>query len=1135
MNIPRPFEGSYGVSLTLAVPALCPFIVVSTAYALFLRQAAANLGTERTALEVVSGLANAGYAFGALLGGDLMQRFRQRRLFLLCEGLFIAGCVLSGVAGGIVAYGSGRVLQGFATGLLLVVALPISKGGSKKTGRLSARRPWRKACATSEENPPGHGCLCHSVMPQPDTCTNCGADARVRGRPLAGLRTGGELLLLEPAGGSRGQARGSAPPDFCRISGIGKLSGIGHGCLCHSVPCYVELAAGIIPGRRQYDTEARMIRKLGFLLLFLAPGIGDSMAQTAAAGGGARIDLSKGWAIQSSAKVAAKGAEISTSKFQPQGWYPAAIPSTVIAALVNNKVYPDPYFGMNLRSIPGTAYNIGANFANVAKPADSPFAVPWWYRTVFKLPSSVRGKRLWLNFDSINCRANIWLNGRQLADSGQVAGMYRTFEFDITDAALPGEDNTLAVEVMPPTPTDLSITFVDWNPMPADKDMGIVRAVYIRTSGPVAVRNAQVVSRLDNPPDAAHLTLYADLRNAAGSALSGTLKGTIESVSVSKKVTLAAGESTRVALTPAEFPQLNLAHPRLWWPYGLGPQNLYRLRMEFEAAGAVSDRQDVEFGIRDIRGENDSENHRVFRINGKRILIRGGGWTQDMLLRVNDGREAYEIRYARDMHLNAIRLEGKMMNEHFFSTADRYGMMVMPGWCCCSFWERWREWKPEDYKIAGESLRDQVRLLRNHPSVFVFLYGSDNSPNPEAEKVYLKVLEEEHWPNPYISSATNATTPGAGITGVKMTGPYDYVAPNYWLEDTRRGGAFGFNTETSPGPAIPVLESLREMLPKEHLWPIDSFWEFHAGGGAYRNVNVFTTALENRYGKAKDLPDYLRKSQAMTYEGERAMFEAFGRNKYNSTGVIQWMANNAWPSIIWHLYDWYLRPGGGYFGTKKANELLHVQYSYDDQSIVVVNSNYKAFPGCKVTARIYNIDLTGKFSRTAAVDIPEDSSTRVFTLPKVDGLSRTYFVRLSLDDPAGKTVSTNFYWLSTQPDVSDWERGNGRFTPIKTYTDLTALESLPPVKVTVQSRAEQRGVDQLEHVTVRNPSTHLAFMVHLTVLKGEDGGDVAPVYWEDNYFELMPGEGREISATYPRKLLGGARPYIKVDGWNVTQ
>ena len=593
-------------------------------------------------------------------------------------------------------------------------------------------------------------------------------------------------------------------------------------------------------------------------------------------------------------------------------------------------------------------------------------------------------------------------------------------------------------------------------------------------------------------------------------------------MAVAKKIRLAAGESTRVAITEEDSPQLNIAHPRLWWPYGLGSQDLHHLRMEFEAGGALSDREDADFGIREFTSELDAQQHRLFKINGKNILIRGGGWSSDMMLRYDDDREENEIRYARDMHLNTIRLEGKMMNRHFFDTADRLGVLVMPGWCCCSYWERWRNWKPEDYRIAGESLRDQIRRLRNHASVFVFLYGSDNSPNAEAEKVYLKVFEEEHWPNPTVSSAAKATTVGAGPTGVKMTGPYEYVAPNYWLLDRERGGAFGFNTETSPGPAIPVLESLKEMLPPEHLWPIDEFWNFHAGGGGYRNVNVFTAALEGRYGKARDLNDYLRKSQAMTYEGERAMFEAFGRNKYGATGVVQWMLNNAWPSIIWHLYDWYLRPGGGYFGTKKANELLHVQYSYDDRSVAVVNSYYRAFTGCKVAAKVYDLDLSEKFSKTASADIGEDSVVKVFTIPAIDGLSKTYFLRLTLEDGPGKPVSSNFYWLSAQDDVSNWAAGNGRYTPIKTYADLTGLEQLPPVKLNVTSRAQPSGTDEVARVTVHNPGSHLAFMVHLAVRKSAGGMDINPVYWEDNYFELMPGEKREVTATYARKLLGGA-------------
>ena len=834
--------------------------------------------------------------------------------------------------------------------------------------------------------------------------------------------------------------------------------------------------------------------------------------------GQSRLNLDRDWQIQSSAKVQDGGAALSSAAYRPSGWYAATMPSTVVAALVANKVYPDPYFGMNLRQYPGMSYQSGMNFANLPMAADSPFARPWWYRTSFRLPAEARGKTLWLNFDSINYRANIWLNGKQIATAEQALGMYRMFEFDITAAARPGETNTLAVEVFPPTETDLSITFVDWNPMPPDKDMGLVRDVYVLMSGPVAVRHPQVLTKLNG--DSARLYFAAELKNVSAQELSGTLQAEAAGLTFAKAVRLAAGASAHVELEPQD-----LAHPKLWWPYPVGPQNLYHARLQFTSGGQVSDRKEFDFGVREVTSELDAQNHRLFRINGQRILIRGGGWTQDMLLRFSPEREDDELRYVRDLNLNTIRLEGKLMNDHFYEACDRQGILVMAGWCCCSYWEKWKQWKPADYEVAGASLRDQLRRLRNHPSILTFLYGSDNSPNAEAEKVYLKVFEEERWPAPYVSSAAAATTPGAGPTGVKMTGPYDYVAPNYWLMDPGKyGGAWGFNTETSPGPAIPVLASLEEMLPKEHLWPIDEFWNFHAGGGGYRNVNIFTKALEERYGKAKGLEDYVRKSQMMTYEGERAMFEAFGRNKYGSTGVIQWMANNAWPSIIWHLYDWYLRPGGGYFGTKKACEPLHVQYSYDDRSVVVVNSWYKAFPGHKVTAKVFNLDSAPKFDKGERVNIAADSSTRVFTIPEIDGLSTTYFLKLQLQDARGAVVSDNFYWLSTKPDVSNWQAGNGRYTPILSYADLTALEALPKVPLKLSSRAEVKGQDEVEHVTVENPTKQLAFFVHMRVMAG--GKEVAPVIWEDNYVTLMPGEKRDISATVHRKDLGGAKAAV---------
>jgi exo-1,4-beta-D-glucosaminidase len=846
---------------------------------------------------------------------------------------------------------------------------------------------------------------------------------------------------------------------------------------------------------------------------------------------GETIDLTDGWTLQSSAQIQTGGEAISTVGFTPVAWYAATVPSTVVGCLVQDGVYSNPFFGMNLRSLPGMDYPIGVNFSNRKMSDNSPFKVAWWYRTEFKVTPSEAGQT-WLNFEGINYRANIWLNGKQIADDKQVAGAYRTYQFNVTDAVLGGKTNVLAVEIFPPEPNNLAITWVDWNPAPPDKDMGLWRDVYVTTTGPVALRHPQVVTTVDMPSlDKARLSISADAENAGDKAVKAIIEGKVGGIQVEQAVELAGHEIRHV-----EFAPVAVEHPRLWWPSHVGPQNLYDLNLTAKVDGTVSDSDLIRFGIREATSDLDAKGHRVFKINGKPILIRGGGWAPDMFLRSSAEREEQEMRYVKDMNINAIRFEGKTESGRFLELCDREGIMVLAGWCCCDFWEQWSKWKPVDYDIAAQSLRDQVWRIRNHPSVIAWLYGSDNPPNEKAERNYLAVFKELHWPNSVLSSASAKPTKLGQPTGVRMTGPYEYVPPVYWYVDKQAGGAYSFNTETSPGPAIPPIESLRAMLPSDHLWPIDNFWSFHAGGGPFKHLDIFNEALRKRLGDATGLEDYVRKAQVMAYDGERAMFEAYGRNKFDSTGVIQWMMNNSWPSVIWHLYDYYLRPGGGYFGAKKACEPLHIQYSYDDRSVVIVNNYLTNVEHLKATAHIYNLDMAEKFSRNEAVDVSANTSRRVFNLPAPEGLTPTYFVLLTLEDGSGVQISRNFYWLSTQPDMlgapkegSDWY-----YTPTKQFADFRALNNLPPANLKISAISAARGLDEVTHVTLENIGKSLAFSVRLKVNQGAGGNEILPVVWEDNYVSLLPGEKREIAATYPAKSLGAAQPSVQVAGWNVA-
>ena len=859
-----------------------------------------------------------------------------------------------------------------------------------------------------------------------------------------------------------------------------------------------------------------------------------------------KIPLHADWKLESSCQVKATGEKISGPGFQTAGWHNATVPSTVIAALVADKTYPDPDFGMNLRSIPGATYPIGANFADRPMPKDSPFRCSWWYRTEFRSSENHPGRRTWLHFDGINYRANIWLNGRKIADARAVAGTYRIYEFDVTSQLAASGANVIAVETFAQTDTDLGINFQDWNPSPPDRDMGLFGDVYLGQSGPVTIGYPEVTTHfLDASLDRAELSVIAQLHNATSNQQAAVVTVQIEDAQFSRTETLKPNETRAVRFSPADFPQLRVEHPKLWWPNSLGPQNLRSLSLVVAVQNEISDSATARFGIREITAELSEKGYRQFRVNGKKILIRGGGWAQDMLLRFSPQKADAELRYVRDMNLNTIRLEGQLDRDELLDFADERGILVMAGWVCCTHWEKWEKWRPADFSIATESLRSQILRLRSHPSLLAWLNGSDKAPPAKVEKAYLKVLADLDWPNPSLSSAGPDPTTVTGPSGVKMTGPYDYVPPSYWLADPGKfGGAFGFNTETGPGAAVPPVGSLQKMLPPEHLWPIDDFWNYHAASESFKNLDRFSGALKATYGPASGLEDYVMKSQAMAYDAERAMFEAYARNRYTSTGVIQWMINNAWPSLFWHLYDYYLQPAGGYFGTKKACEPLHVQYSYDDRSVVVSNSLSEKFSGISVKAELYDFDLRRQFSKEMTLDIDSDSVRRVTTIPPASGgsVSPVYFLKLTLYDSEGKLASSNFYWLSRKAANIQWSKteyfdgdtsGSSIYTPASPYDDFTALNHLPKVRLDAAAKIERDEAGLRVRVSLRNPSEHLAFQVHLGIRHKKETAEILPVLWDDNYFELMPGESRDLSAQFLSANALDGSPELAVAGWNI--
>jgi len=839
------------------------------------------------------------------------------------------------------------------------------------------------------------------------------------------------------------------------------------------------------------------------------------------------ILLDEGWHIRSSAELDEGGEVISSPDLDSQGWYPTSVPMTVLATLVKNGAYKDPYFGKNLEKIP-----------------TEQFKHPWWYRTEFNLQGNEPFDHARLEFDGINYKANIWLNGKQIATSDSILGAFRIFKLDITEVVKKGR-NILAVEVYPPKPGDFTIGFVDWNPRPPDENMGIWRPVKLRINGAVSINDPFATSKvnLETLAEAA-LTIKADLVNHSDQAVSGILKGEIEEIEFSQKLSLKPNETKTVKFSPDQFDELNLPEARLWWPNNLGEQNLYELKLSFLIDDQVSDEQSISFGIREVSDYVNEEGHRGYKINGKKILIRGGGWVDELMLADDSRTLEAKIKYTKHMNLNTIRLEGFWgSSQKLYDLCDQHGILLMAGWSC--HWE-WDEYvgkpcdqfggimTPEEMDLIAQSWRDQVVWLRNHPSIFVWLVGSDKLPRPQLEKKYIQIFEEYDKSRPYLGAAKSHESEVSGPTRVKMNGPYDYVPPIYWFEDKSNGGAFGFNTETGPGPQPPPLESLEKMLPKDHLWPVDDYWEYHCARHEFNYLDRYQEALNHRYGTPKNLKEFLQKAQPMNYEAMRAMFEAFAAHKYLTTGIIQWMLNSAWPAMYWQLYDYYLMPSGAFYGAKKASEPVHILYHYDDGGVYVVNDKFEPLNNLKAEIRVLDINSKEIFRETKETNMGANAALRIMQIPEIEELSSVYFLDLRLLNAAGRQVSSNFYWLSTKKDVMDYPATEWFITPIKEFADFTGLKNLPDIRINVEHNFEQIGDEQKVQVTLENPTDTIAFFVYLNVVGEQSGNSVLPIYWDDNYVSLLPGEKRDFEAYFSTRDLKDEEPVLKVSGWNVV-
>jgi exo-1,4-beta-D-glucosaminidase len=868
--------------------------------------------------------------------------------------------------------------------------------------------------------------------------------------------------------------------------------------------------------------------------------------------------------VQSSATDPVHGSVVSQPDYRASGWYDASPRSTVMAALLHNGRIRDVSYSTCLRD----------------EVDRSMFEVPWWFRTTFRSTASP-GSHLSIRSDGIIPGADLWVNGIRVAGREAIAGAYTSNSFDVTHLVRRGA-NVLAYLVHPGGPmTDLSIGWVDWNQWPPDNNMGIWRDVFILPTGQVRLSHPRVTAELSPELDVARVVVTCDVDSLSGEPVVAEIRMTISGptgpielrgeVSVAGAVAGTTSTGTTATGTTATAThqyraEAEIRAPAIWWPRGEGEQPLYDLEIAATLDGALSDRATASFGIRSIASDVAAGGGRRFFVNGRYTPIRGGGWSPDLFLRHDPQRIADELGYAADIGLNTIRLEGKGENPEFFERADEIGMLVMPGWECCNKWEAHAgtggsPWDDHDFDVAERSMEAEAYRLGNHPSVFGFVIGSDFPPEPRACRLYVDALARARWDLPIISSATAEGTEEAGPSGMKMTGPYAWVPPSYWyLNDPSLGGAIGFNSETSAGNNIPRLASLERMLSAgelEQLWRAPEAKQFHAGPPSeFDNLVIVHRALTGRYGEPRSLRDFVAKAQLVSYEATRAQFEAYGARAGRpepATGVVYWMLNSAWPSLNWQIWDHYLDPAAAYFGTKKANEPVHVQYDYGDRTVVVVNRTQAATPALALDCAVR--DGTGAVALSRTVEVGSVAPGEAVTVMPVElppGIGPTYFLELTLTGAGAIAISRNVYWLSTVDDVLALDQTTWQYTPTAEFADLRGLERLDAAMIEVAastSPAEPADGQLVTTVTIRNvsPGGVAAVGLHASVWSAHGDADaadlgdadtaapVAPVWWDDNDVTLFGGQSASVVASYAGGMLLGGSPVIEVDGFNLAE
>ena len=846
------------------------------------------------------------------------------------------------------------------------------------------------------------------------------------------------------------------------------------------------------------------------------------------------------WQIQKTGKVAASGEVVSSNNYKAETWSDGVVPGTVLTSLVQDKTYPDPYYGdLNRRSnkvIPDIA-DVGREFYH------------YWYRTNFEIPANFNGKRVWLKLHGINYKSEVWFNGKKL---GNLNGMFNTKSFDITDL-VSSKSNTLAIDVSPVDVPGSSgpknqksngavgensnggngeigknvtmLMSVGWDfTLPdgvRDRNTGIWRDIEVYATGNVVLENPFVQTKIPLPDTtSAKQTVSVEVLNATNTVQKGILKGIIVETkgTFQQEITLQPNERRTVIFSPEDYKALQLKKPKLWWPINKGNQSLYNLELSF-SQGTISHTKSVKYGVREISSDqNTPDKSRRFLVNGYPLFIRGTNWVPEAMLRNSVKRTHAELQYTKQAGLNLLRLWGGGIAEsdYFFDLCDEMGFLVWN-----EYWLTGDTQFPTDIPLYLENVESTVKRIRNHASL-AYHVSSNESTEVKGAADLIRSLDP-----------TRGYQMQSECCGIHDGSPYKYENPMQYFENTasKRGSRVdGFNPEYGT-PCLPTVESLREMMPAKDLWPINKkVWDYMDGNGFHQITTKYTDAV-NQFGNSNSIDEFAKKAQFVGALNYRAIWEVWNYNKFGfgdrwASGFLFWYHNSPTRQTGGRMYDWSLEPTAALYYSQDGLEPLHAQFDYLKNTVSVYNDYRKAFKGFRLTAEVYDIHSKKISSTTINIDIPSDGLVKdALKLDFPQSISQVNFIKLVLKDRKGKLVSDSFYWRSNDKYEGAWTLTGPAVSGFQTLKDLGNAD------VSFKANFKADGFIEMEAI---NNSSVISFFTQIK-LQNEKGKSISPAFYSDNFFNLLPGESKKIKISYSLEDVKDGKVRIVTDGFNLSR